>query len=95
MAKKRCHYDILLAVLMVCSSGARKTRIMYSANLSYDLTNKYLDLAQRNGLVVRKDNLYFLSEKGRGFMEKLRRFKEIYGQVKEIEQDLKRSLIRM
>jgi len=52
--------------------GKRKTNIMQSANLSFDMVNKYLDLLLRNGYVILDDgNMYKPTGKGLRFLKNL------------------------
>jgi predicted transcriptional regulator len=54
-----------MAVLDAAGSGSTKTRIMYSANLSFKLLEKYLNEALDLGFLENNDSSYFLTEKGR------------------------------
>lgn len=52
--------------------GKRKTNIMQSANLSNDMSNKYLDLLLRNGLVrVEDGGVYKPTTKGLKLLQNL------------------------
>ena len=58
-------------ILEIAKNGARKTRIMYLGNLSFDLLQKYLEmlstcnlLQPRNG----RDKTYVVTEKGQQFL---------------------------
>jgi len=54
MAKYRSRLEIVADVLGVVSGGARKTQIMYQANLSYKLLVHYLKDVIKMGLVKMK-----------------------------------------
>ena len=71
----RNRFDIIADVLSVVSGRAKKTRIMYQANLSYSLLQKYLAEVRRSSLVVyeRKGRCFVLTPKGEQF---LRAYKE-------------------
>ena len=62
--------DIIADMLSVASGGAKKTRIMYQANLSYSLLTKYLVEVRRAYLVSfeRGRRCYVLTSKGRQFL---------------------------
>jgi len=62
--------DIIADVLSVASGGAKKTQIMYRANLSYSLLTKYLVEVRRAYLVSfeRGRRCYVLTSKGRQFL---------------------------
>jgi len=67
----RSRFDIIADVLNVASERAKKTKIMYQANLSYKLLKKYLDEVRRSGLVLycRKESCYVLTDKGKEFLQ--------------------------
>jgi predicted transcriptional regulator len=58
-------------MLSVASQGAKKTQIMYQANLSYRLLMKYLVEVRRAYLVSfeRGRRCYVLTSKGKQFLE--------------------------
>lgn len=60
-------------MLITSKNGAKKTDIMYGANLSFGQLQKYLSLLQRKGLMNEENNngkiRYKTSEKGRGYLE--------------------------
>lgn len=70
-APYRSHFQIVVDVLSVASKGARKTHIMYGANLSYKLLMRYLGDVLDAGLVrLGNDGWYEITEKGRMFLDK-------------------------
>ena len=86
MAKYRSRLEIIADVLGVVSGGARKTQIMYQANLSYKLLIHYLKDVIDMGLVKMKgENTYELTEKGFDFLEE---FKGYHQHRVEVEEQL-------
>lgn len=92
MGKHRSRLKILANILSVISGndGAKKTRIMYQAYLSYKLLIRYLNDAVEAGLVVCGDETcYRLTPKGDEFLAKFdeyARFRENFDeQVNHIE----------
>ena len=82
--KKRNSIEIAADVLDVTKHGARKTRIMYGANLSYELLQEYLAALIEKGLIEKRDEsgIFHLSSKGSRFLEefnKLKRLRGMYG----------------
>jgi predicted transcriptional regulator len=67
----RSRFDIIADVLNVTSEKAKKTQIMYQANLSHRLLQKYLAVVKRSSLVTyeRKSRCYVLTNKGREFLQ--------------------------
>jgi predicted transcriptional regulator len=67
----RSRMDIASDMLRITNDGAIKTRIMYSAFLSFPQLREYLGLLQDRGLVdhVAKDRTYHTTDKGRRFLK--------------------------
>ena len=63
--------DIIADMLHVTSNGAKKTQIMYRANLNYGLLTKRLDEVKKACLISfeRKGRCYMLTSKGKQFLE--------------------------
>jgi len=86
MSKYRDRLQIIARILSVASGGAKKTRIMYQANLSYKLLCQYLDDVLDAGLVCfEKGELYVLTDKGKEFLD---RHEEYSKRRKSLEQHL-------
>jgi len=61
--------DIVRDMLSVASNRARKTRIMYQANLSYVQVEKYLRHLMENGLLAHDEgSFYLITRKGQEFL---------------------------
>jgi predicted transcriptional regulator len=68
----RRRLDIIADILLVASRGAKKTQIMYQANLSYRLLTKYLT-EMRNACLIsfeRRERCYVLTSRGEEFLER-------------------------
>jgi len=67
----RKKFDIIADMLNAVSQGAKKTKIMYNANLSYLLLNKYLAKIMEFGFIhlERKRRWYVITDKGVEFLE--------------------------
>ena len=77
MGSYRSRLDIIADILHVVSEGsAKKTQIMYQANLSYKLLTKYLTEVMKVGLVrlQREERCYVIMSKGVEFLEKYRKY---------------------
>lgn len=86
MARYRNRLKIVADVLGVVRGGAKKTQIMYQANLSYKLLARYLKYVMDIGLVrMENEAIYELTQKGREFLDKS---KEYFERRKELEQRL-------
>jgi len=82
----RNRLEIIADILRVAGDGAKKTRIMYFANLSYSLLEKYLAVAIKADLLVDNGGKYEVTEKGRVFLEK---FNDYSKKVTRIKRELK------
>ena len=55
VSRRRSNIEIIADMLRVGESGAGKTEIMYSANMSYSQIQKYLDYLVNQGFVNKVD----------------------------------------
>ena len=86
MAKHRDRIGIIADVLKAAGKGARKTRIMRSANLSFGLLKKYLDEAVALGCLTLSREEYGVTEDGDVFLEKYVEYASRYSSVgRELE----------
>jgi predicted transcriptional regulator len=83
----RDRLDIIADILFVVSQNAKKTQIMYRANLSYRLLTRYLAEIIEASFVrfERKERCYVLTSKGREFLEK---YKDYSRHNKHVERQL-------
>jgi len=76
MGKNRDRISIVAAILETANSGSSKTRIMFNANLSFLLLEKYLDVAANAGFLQSEGTKYKITDYGRGFLKQYNGFKE-------------------
>jgi predicted transcriptional regulator len=87
MNKYRDRLQIIADMLSVVGKGAKKTQIMYQANLSYKLLNRYLREILNSGLIKFENrNTYVLTSKGKEFLNK---HVEYFKLCKSLEKNLK------
>jgi len=67
----RSRLNIIADILRVVSGNAKKTQIMYQANLSYSVLQKYLGEITKASLISFEDNMqcYVLTDKGNAFLD--------------------------
>jgi len=71
--KKRSGYEMLADVLSVCiTKPCRRTHVMYQARLQHDSMKRILAWAESKGLLHRIGHKYYVTEKGREFLQKWR-----------------------
>jgi predicted transcriptional regulator len=83
LGKYRDRLCIVAAVLEATNSGSTKTKIMFAANLSFTLLEKYLDIVVSAGFVEVNDSVYLLTESGQEFLKRYRVFHEQYAKAQE------------
>ena len=87
MVKYRKKLHIIADILSITSKGAKKTLIMYRANLSYKLLRRYLTEVMNAGLVIFEGgaDCYWLTQKGQEF---LKQFYEYSRSNEELEKQI-------
>jgi len=71
MSKYRDRLQIIASILSIAGGRAKKTQIMYQANLSYKLLCRYLGEVQDAGLVsCENKDYYVLTGKGKEFLDR-------------------------
>ena len=84
MGKYRDRLQIIADILSVVSHGAKKTHVMYQANLSYTLLSRYLSEVLESGLVcVVDEDCYKLTERGQSFLDRFNEYSRRCGELEE------------
>lgn len=81
---RRGRFEIIGEILSLAQDGARKTTIVYRANLNFNLVNRYLNLLVREGLIGLTEGSarkYKTTEKG---IEFLKAYKNMKGMAKNL-----------
>jgi len=90
--RKRTRYELLADLLLSSKGGARKTTLMFRANLSFALLNKYLGLLIENGFVDKKGDYFFPNRRGLTYLQKFSRYQSVLEDVNRTEQTLRSFL---
>lgn len=86
MGKYRDRLQIIADILSVVREGAKKTHVMYQANLSFTLLKRYLTEVLEAGLVRCEDkDSYTLTRRGQSFLD---RFSAYSKRCERVEQEL-------
>ena len=93
MRNYRTKIDIIADILEAASKNAKKTQIMYQANLSFKVLQKYLKRTIDASLInfQEEDRYYILTSKGKVFLDS---YKEYSKSNKNIENQVKKLLIK-
>lgn len=76
MGVNRGMYGISADILKVAMKGARKTHIIYKANLNFLIVKKYLKLLQHAKLLTQSGRFYRTTEKGVKYINHFNDLKE-------------------
>ncbi len=66
--ERRGKLEIMVDVLSTAREGARKTEIVYKANLNFNRAEKYLPFLKEKGLMENSGPVYKTTEKGKEFL---------------------------
>ena len=69
-ANRRNNLDIVADILRVAQGGAKKTRIVYQANLNFKIIKRYLEELLGRKLLSINEPHYFTTGKGRDYLIK-------------------------
>jgi len=84
LSKYRDRLQIIADILSIVGRGAKRTRIMYQANLSYRLLCRYLDEVQDAGLIRFVDGKsYVLTAKAKEFLSRHEEYSKRCKSLKE------------
>jgi predicted transcriptional regulator len=88
LGKNRDRLSIIAAILEAANSGACKTKIMFRANLSFKLLEKYLDICLQSGFVESNGKKYTLTEQGATILKQYRQLHERYNNAQKMLNDM-------
>jgi predicted transcriptional regulator len=66
---RRSRLDITLDILKIAVNGAKKTQIVYGANLNSTIANKYLIRLENKDLIAQENGIFVITDKGRLYKE--------------------------
>lgn len=67
---RRTSFDVIVDILDSAKEGACKTRIVYRANLNFEIVKQYIqDLTQKGLLTINEQGKYVTTKKGHKFVE--------------------------
>lgn len=91
MGSYRGRLDIIADILNVVSENARKTQIMYQANLSYAVMQKYLAEITGASLInfECEKRCFILTDKGRAFLDAYQKYSKTNKHVEKRLNDVR------
>jgi len=84
LSQRRNNLEIIAEILRIARRGAKKTRIVYGANLNFKMLRAYLRKLEGAGLItVSKEDggLIKTTKKGHEFLQQFYGLKELYLKV--------------
>jgi predicted transcriptional regulator len=84
MSRKRSDIEISADILRVAKQGAKKSRIVYKANINFMIFEKYFKRLAEAGLIqisTQRNRLFKTTEKGVQFLDHYMSFKEYLRQT--------------
>ena len=79
---RRNDLDICAEILNVAKSGARKTHIVYQANLNFKIVKRYLERLTNGGMLNSEESRFYTTEKGVDFLDN---YKALISPMKALE----------
>ena len=74
---RRGKIEIVIDILSVALGGARKTEIVYKANLNFKRIERYLPFLEERGLMESSGPIYKTTEKGKEFLRGYEKMEEL------------------
>lgn len=77
--RRRNNMEITADILRIAKNGAKKTRIVYRANLNFKILHEYLDELGEAGLIANDqegNGLIKTTERGMQYLEHYRKFNQ-------------------
>jgi predicted transcriptional regulator len=72
--KRRTSLQIMVQILTQCSDGSKKTHIVYTANLNFQMLNGYLIILISKEMIREEDNFFVTTEIGKQFLNTIHSF---------------------
>jgi predicted transcriptional regulator len=72
MSQRRSNLEIVAEILKIARKGAKKTRIVYGANMNFKMLNEYLEKLEKAGLIANSEGnggLIKTTEKGTEYLQ--------------------------
>jgi predicted transcriptional regulator len=90
----RSRFEIMADILQRAVTGAKKTWLLYSANLSYSQHQKYISTLVELGLLSKMNGLYTTTQKGMDFITSYETLTSLLGETFSMTAEAKRELAK-
>jgi len=81
LSQRRSNLEIVAEILRIARRGAKKTRIVYGANLNFKMLREYVEKLEKAGLITisqESGGLIKTTRKGCEFLQQFYGLKELY-----------------
>lgn len=75
--ERRGRVEIMVDILSVARGGARKTEIVYKANLNFARLERYIPFLEERGLMANSGSVYKTTKKGEEFLRGYEKMAEL------------------
>jgi len=65
---RRHKFDIIAEILKLSTNGMKKTQLVYSSNINFNMLNKYLEPLMAKGFIELSGGLYYTTPGGFEFL---------------------------
>ncbi len=86
---RRHKIDIMADLLRLSKNGSKKTRLVYLANINFNMLKKYVILLESKGFIYNSDGLFYTSREGFDF---LRQYDELMMAWDLVDNDAKEPM---
>ncbi|WP_185957806.1 MULTISPECIES: winged helix-turn-helix domain-containing protein [Sulfolobaceae] len=92
MGIRRERIEIIYIILNGCKEGSKKTKLMYSSGLNYQVFMRYISELENLGLIKFENGSYFLTEKGEKTLELITEYMKTRNRLMEMRRYLSELL---
>ncbi len=92
MGLRRKRIEIIYTILNGCKGGSKKTKLMYSSGLNYQVFTRYINELENLGLIKFENESYFLTEKGKRALELINEYVKTVNRLMEMKRYLSEFL---
>jgi predicted transcriptional regulator len=68
---KRGRFDIIGSILLICKNGAKKTEIVYGANLNFKNAEVYIKRLTDREMIMKEGRFFTITSKGSELLSNL------------------------
>lgn len=74
---RRSRAELAYALLDTARRGANKTKLVKASGLPQKSAERHISMMLRRGLLLERQGLYFVSEKGRSFLSEFNKYRQL------------------